>query len=165
VQRAGQAAGGAGEVESYGGQREPGGVGVEHPGRQVRQGPVLQVDDDLLHDGVGAVGEVAGDGVLAAVGEERVVAVGGEQLALLAAAGAACAWLQALDSAHDKPAGPVLGLAPAGEGSEVDLGDLGVADPALLIVVPDRLGVADRGPSAIGGCAISPRPQRDSSGR
>ena len=48
----GQGGGGAGEVERDGGQHGPGGVGGEHPRGQVRQGPVLQVGDDLFDDRV-----------------------------------------------------------------------------------------------------------------
>jgi len=43
VAAAGQGAGGAEQVVGDGGDGEPGGVGVELPGRQVRQRPVVQV--------------------------------------------------------------------------------------------------------------------------
>jgi len=39
----GEGAGGAEQVVGDGGDGEPGGVGVELPGRQVRQRPVVQV--------------------------------------------------------------------------------------------------------------------------
>ncbi len=38
------------------------------------------------------------------------------------------------DAAHDQSAGRVLDLAAAGECDEGDLGDLGVGDPALLVL-------------------------------
>jgi hypothetical protein len=50
------------------------------------------------------------------------------------------------DPAHDQPGGDVLELAAMGEGGEPDLGDFGVGDPPLLVVIPDRPRVADRGP-------------------
>ena len=60
---AGEVAGGAGEVERDDREHQPGGVGGEHPGGQVRQRGVLQVGVDLLDDRVPAVGLVGGDGV------------------------------------------------------------------------------------------------------
>ena len=69
---AGDGAGGAGEVERDGCQDEPGGVGVESAGWQVGEGGALEVREDLLDDGVAAVGPVRGDGVKVGGGEERV---------------------------------------------------------------------------------------------
>ena len=56
VTAASQRAGGAGEVVGDRGAGEPGGVGGEAPGGQVREWAVLQLGDDLLDDGVVAVG-------------------------------------------------------------------------------------------------------------
>jgi len=64
------------------------------------------------------------DGRQGAVGDERMVAVGREQLTLLGAAG--CQRLEPFDPAHDQLTGHVLCLAAAGERDEVDFGDLGV---------------------------------------
>ena len=52
---------------------------------QVRQWPVLEFGDDLLDDGVVAVTLVGLDDAQGGVGDEGVVAVGREQLALLGA--------------------------------------------------------------------------------
>jgi hypothetical protein len=49
---AGQGPGGAQQVVADGGAGEPGGVGGERARRQVGQGPVSQVREDLLDDGV-----------------------------------------------------------------------------------------------------------------
>jgi hypothetical protein len=40
-------------------------------------------------------------------------------------------------------------LAPSGERGVGDFGDLGVGDPPLLVLVPDRVRVADRGPGVL----------------
>jgi hypothetical protein len=44
----------------------------------------------------------------------------------------------------------VFGFASAGERGEPDLGDLGVGHQALFLLVPDRVGVVDRGPRLVG---------------
>jgi LuxR family maltose regulon positive regulatory protein len=44
------------------------------------------------------------------------------------------------DAAHDQPGGDVLGVANA---VNAHFGDLGVGDPALLVLVVDRVGVSD----------------------
>ena len=115
------------------------------------QGAVLELGDDLFDDGVPPVGQVGLDRVEVAVGDERVVAPGREQLALDRAVGGQR--LQAADPAHHEPAGHVLVLAAAGERHVRDLGDLGVADPASEGLVEDGLGVADRGPAVLGDAA------------
>ncbi len=74
---------GAGKVERQDGAGGPCGVGRVAAGGQVGQGPVLQLGDDLLDDGVVAVPLVGLDRGQGAVGDEGVVAVGREQLALL----------------------------------------------------------------------------------
>jgi hypothetical protein len=104
----------------------------------VRERPVLVLGDDLLDQGVIAMPLISLDGRQGAVGDERMVAVGREQLALLGAAG--CQRLEPFDPAHDQPAGHALCLAAAGERDEVDFGDLGVADPAVLVLVGNRVG-------------------------
>jgi len=73
----------------------------------------------------------------------RVVAVGGEQLALVVG-------VHVLDPAHDQPGGDAAGRGLAGERGVADLGDLRVADPALLRLVEDRVGVLDRRPGVLG---------------
>ena len=60
-----------------------------------------------------------------AVGEHRVVAVDGEQLALVGR-------VEVGDPAHDQPGGDALGLGLVRERGVADLGDLGVGDPPLL---------------------------------
>src|SRR3546814_12716772 len=70
--------------------------------------------------------------------------VGCEQLALLGAIRGQR--LEPLDPTHHQPAGDMFGPASAGERGEVDLGDLGVGDPAAFGFLPDRVGVLDRGP-------------------
>ena len=81
----------------------------------------------------------------------QLVAVEAEQLLLLTgavnSAGAGFVLgVEAFDAAHDQPAFDVVGLASAGERRVVDLGDLRVADQALLIIVPDRVGIGDGRP-------------------
>src|SRR3546814_2039623 len=56
--------------------------------------------------------------------------VGREQLALLGAIRGQR--LEPLDPTHHQPAGDMFGPASAGERGEVDLGDLGVGDPAAF---------------------------------
>ena len=55
VAAAGEGTGGAEQVAGDGGDGQPGGVGGELPRRQVGQGPVVQVGEELLDDGVAAV--------------------------------------------------------------------------------------------------------------
>jgi len=65
-----------------------------------------------------------------------VVTVETEQLLLTGIAGARFRLrVEAFDAAHDQAAFDVVGLASAGERRVVDLGDLRVADQALLVVV------------------------------
>ncbi|UPW06917.1 hypothetical protein M1C57_23780 (plasmid) [Rhodococcus pyridinivorans] len=71
------------------------------------QGSGLEFGDDLLDDRVVAVVPIGGDRWQGAVGDERMVSVGGEQLALLAAVTGRR--LQAPDPPHDEPARDVLG--------------------------------------------------------
>ena len=52
VSEAGQGTGGAQQVAGDGGAGQPGGVGGERPGRQVGQGPLVPVGEDLLDGGV-----------------------------------------------------------------------------------------------------------------
>jgi hypothetical protein len=52
---AGEGAGGAQQVMGHGGDGQPRGVGGELPARQVGEGPVVEVGEDLLDDRVAAV--------------------------------------------------------------------------------------------------------------
>lgn len=74
VPAAGEDGGGAGEVERDHRAGQPGGVRSEHPRREVGERPVLQLGDDLLDEGVVAVGGLRGQHRLARVGEHGVVA-------------------------------------------------------------------------------------------
>ena len=118
----------------------------------MRQRPVFQVGVDLLDDRVAAVGLLGLDQQQWAVGDHGVVAVEAEQLLLIRAVSRAAGLLglrvEAFHAAHDQAAGDVVGLGSAGERGVVDLGDLCVADQALLLVVPDRVGIANRGPGS-----------------
>jgi hypothetical protein len=111
------------------------------PGRQVRQRSVLQVGNDLLDDRVRPVGLLGLEHRQRAVGEHRVVAVGGEQLALVVG-------VHVLDPAHDQPGVNVLGLGR--ERGVADLGDFSVANPLLAVLVEDRVGVLDGRPGVLG---------------
>lgn len=71
---------GAGQVERHARQHEPGAVGVEPAGGQVRERPVLKVGDDLLDDRVAAVIGFGLDQCQGRGGEYRVVAPCREQL-------------------------------------------------------------------------------------
>ena len=115
---------GASEVEADDGGGQPGGVRGVAAGGQVCQRSVLELGDDLLDDGVVALSLVGLDGAQGAVGGERTVPPGGEQLARGGAvAGQA---LQPIDPPDHQPAGDVLGLAAAGEPDEIELDDLGI---------------------------------------
>jgi hypothetical protein len=107
----------------------------------VGQRGVFEVGDDLLDDGVVAVGGLGGEHRLAAVGEHGVVAVDRERFGLSGRDGGR---VQAPHAAHDQPGGDVFGAATAGERGELDFSDFGIGHEALFIVVPDRVGVADR---------------------
>jgi len=61
-------------------------LAVNLPDEQVRQRPVVQVGEELLDDGVAAVLLLGLGEFVGAVGEDGVVAPGGEQLALPGAA-------------------------------------------------------------------------------
>ena len=87
VKDRGQHAGGAGEVERDRGADQPGAVGPEVPGRQMRERTVLQVRDDLLDDCVRAVGLLRLEHRQRAVGEHCVVPVDSEQWVLVAGIG------------------------------------------------------------------------------
>jgi hypothetical protein len=111
----------------------------------VRQRPVVEVGEDLLDDGVAAVLLLGLEGFVRAVGEDGVVAPGGEQLALARRGLSLVA-----DAADDQPGGDVQGLLLRGEGGVAGLGDLGVGGPAAQLVVPDGLRVGDSGPVVFG---------------
>jgi hypothetical protein len=77
------------------GRQQPGGVGVEAPGGQVGQaGAGLEVADGQLAYSVAAVVGVQPSGGAGPVGDEGVVAPGGEQLLLV---------VQVADPADDQP--------------------------------------------------------------
>ena len=83
------------QVVGQGGRQQPGRVGVELPGGQVRQPAArLEVADGQLADGVAAVVGVQPGGGAGPVGDEGVVAPGREQLLLVA---------QVADAADDQP--------------------------------------------------------------
>jgi hypothetical protein len=82
VAPAGEGAGGAQQVVGDGGDGEPGCVGAELSRGQVREGSVVQVGEELSGNGVAAVLFLGLDQLVWAVGEDGVVAPGGEQLAL-----------------------------------------------------------------------------------
>ena len=114
----------------------------------MRQRAVLEFGDDLLDDGVVAVSGFCVQH--RAVGEHGVVAVDREQLALLGGlSGRHVFHVEPADSAHDQPGGDLLAATTAGERGEPDLGDLGVGDPPLLVLVVDRVRILDRGPGLL----------------
>ena len=102
------------------------------------------VREDLLHHGVVTVLPLGLDHGERRVGEHRVVAPGGKQLAL--ASGALL--VQVPDPPDDQPRGDRLAF-PARERRVRDLGDLGVGDPGAQLVVPDHARGADRGPGVL----------------
>jgi hypothetical protein len=90
--------------------------------------------------------------------EYRAVAVDGEQLGL--SPGLPAGWggrVEAADAAHDQPGGDVLGAAEPGERGEGHLGDLGVGDPPLLVLVEDRddRALGGREVANLGGLALA----------
>ena len=151
----GAGSGGAQQVVRHGGEDEPGPVCGEMTGWQVGEGPGVQVGDDLLDDRVAPVLAFCLQYFERGVGEDGMVAVGGEQLALplggLAVAGA--------DAADDQPCGDLVAFLLRRERGVPGLGDLGVGDPAFQLLIPDGLRVADRGPGVFGDAPRS-RPGR-----
>ena len=73
----------------------------EESGRQVRERPVGPVGEDLLHDRVVAVLFFGLDELEGGVGEDGVVAPGGEQLVLPGG----CLLVLVADAAHGQPGG------------------------------------------------------------
>ena len=144
------------KVERDGGECEPGGVGLELPGGCVGERAVLQLGDNLLDDGVVAVGLVRGDGGQSAVGDERVMAPGGEQLVLPGAARGRL--LKAGDTAHDEPAVHCWAFLRVGaERGEGRFRRPAPRRPQLALgLVPDCARVLDRGPRACSGIAAIP---------
>ena len=139
---AGERASGAGQVECDGRQHQPGGVGGELAGRQVRQRGVLQIGVDLLDDRVATVCLISGDGVQGAGGEERVEPVRVEEGSLPVGG----VLVQLGDAAHDKPAHDLVGFLLRGECGEGHFGDFRGGHPPACFFVPDRVGVFDRRP-------------------
>ncbi|MGH3547549.1 MAG: transposase [Pseudonocardiaceae bacterium] len=103
-----------------------------------------RMSEDLLDDGVRAVGQIGVDGGQHGVGEQAVVAPRREQLVLPG-------WGFAADPAHHQPGGELVFR--AGEGGVAGFGDLGVRDPAAALVVPHRVRVTDRNPRRLGDSA------------
>jgi hypothetical protein len=138
VERGRECAGGSGEVERDRSEREPGRVRAEVAGGQVRERPVLQVCDDLFDDRVAAVVTLGGEHRQRRVGEHGVVAPGGEQFALgvhVNVVGVGVA-----HPPYDQPCLDLPSLRAGAERGELDLGDLGVADPLAQLLVEDRPG-------------------------
>ena len=102
----------------------------------MREGPVGEVGQELLDNRVDAVLLLSLDELERAVGEDGVVAPGGEQLAL---AGCGLGVLVA-DPADDEPAGDAQFLLLGGESRVLGLGDLGVGGPAAQLVIPQACG-------------------------
>ena len=111
----------------------------------MREGAVVQVGEELLDDGVAAVLLLGLDELERGVGEDGVVAPGGEQLTL-----ARCGLCLVADAADDQPGGDVQLLFLRGERRVAGLGDLGVGDPAVQLVIPDGLRVLDGLPRVLG---------------
>ena len=115
-------------------------AGKRPEGRWAR-GPLGQVGEDLLDDGMVAVLCLGLDHLERRVGEHGVVAPDREQL-VLAAGGFA---VEVLDPADDQPGGDRLAFL-RGERRVGHFGDLGVGDQPVLVLIPDRPRVGDRGP-------------------
>ena len=145
VDGGGERAGGAGEVERDRGQHQPGGVGGEPPGRQVRQRPAFRsamTCSTIACRRWSASASSIGSGLSVNTAWWRQ-----------AANSSPCrrgTWsgLSVADPAHDQPGGDVLGLAAGGERGERHLGDLGVGRPTAA--------AARRRPRAGSGSASTP---------
>jgi hypothetical protein len=110
----------------------------------MRERPVDQIGVDLLHHRVITMVFFGLHQPVGAVGEDRMVAVGGEQF-VLAAPGLA---VEPLNPAHDQPGGDGLALL-AGERGVADLGDLLIGDSPAHLVVEDGVRVLDRRPCGL----------------
>src|SRR5450759_4772732 len=117
------------------------------PDGMCASGPFFSSAMTFSRVGVVAVGGLRGEHRLGGAGEDGVVAPGGEQGAL---PGRDRGRVQAFDAAHDQPGTDVLTVAAGGERGEGDLGDLGVGDPPVLVLVVDRVGVLDTHPPVVG---------------
>ena len=101
--------------------------------RERAAGPV---GEDLLGLGVAAVVLLGLDYHVGGVDEQGVIAPGSNS--------SPWPWgSEVADAADDQPGGDRLALA-GGEGGVFHFGDLGVADPAAQLVIPDRAEIADR---------------------
>ena len=102
----------------------------------VTEGAAGDVGEDLLRDGVVTVLRLGLDNQLERrIGEHRVVAPDREQLVLPVSR----LLVQVPDPADDQPGGDGLALLQR-ERRLLRFGDLGVRDPGLQLVVPDRAG-------------------------
>src|SRR5216684_1779037 len=79
------------------------------------------------------------------VGEHGVITPDGKQLVLAFGGGAVAVF----DPADDQPGGDGLPLL-RDEGGVFRLGHLRLRHPGPQLIIPDRAGVADRGPGAVG---------------
>ncbi|MFJ2559235.1 MULTISPECIES: hypothetical protein [unclassified Streptomyces] len=120
--------------------------GLEMTGRRVGEAAVLDISDHLLDDSVPAVITLAIPQGDRRVGERGMVAPGVEERA---APGGDGTGAPALDEAHDQPVDDLLFLRRGNESAVDDPGCLGVGDPALALLVPDRLGTFDRCPGVL----------------
>ena len=107
---------------------------------------MFEIGDDLLDDGMVAVGGFGVEHRFGVVGKHRVIAVGGEQLVLPGGCGGG---VEPADPPDDQSGADPLGFATAGERGERRFGDLGIGNPALFLFVVDRIRVADRYPRGL----------------
>jgi hypothetical protein len=113
--------------------------------RACERGAAGDVGKYLLHDGVVAVLSLGLDQLERRVGEHRVVTPDREQFVLSVRG----LLVQVADAADDQPRGDGLAFLRR-ERRVFGLGDLGVGDPGIQLVVPDRARVADRRPGVFG---------------
>ena len=142
--QAGQRAGRADQVVCHRRDGQPRGVRGEDPGGHVSERAAGDVGEDLLHARVVAVLALGLDQPIRRIGEDRVVTPDREQLVLPGGG----LLVQVPDPADDQPGGDRLVLLRR-EGGVLSFGDLGVGDPGIQLVVPDRLRVLDRRSSSL----------------
>ena len=91
---------------------------------QLSEQATVQVGVHLLHNRKDTMGLVRLEYRQRTVRGQHMVAIDGEQLALVGG-------LEVWDAPHDQPGGDLLGIDLDAERRELDLGDLGVAVPAM----------------------------------
>ena len=126
----------------------------------MRERAAGDVGEDLLDDGVAAVLPLGLDELERGVGEDGVVTPDGEQLVLPVGG----LLVLVADPADDQPGGDRMSLLRR-ERRVLGLGDLGVGDPAVQLVVEDRLRVLDGGPALFGNRGDRGADAASSSGR